>query len=408
MRGALGGSGRQDAGSAMDHVKKCRSTCDRCTALKVRCDKRKPSCERCESAREVCVYGPYRWKGKPTAKNASPRAQRQSIDARSSDRRQPPRRQSMQFTNSLMDGYPNSNDILSTLTGFPLTPDIEDVQNAFEGSSWSAALLSTTEDFNDLPDSNLYDNPQHVCDSIRHASVTAFPSPPLNTSPCARITLDSTPSTSRSISPGSSVSGHPHQCVWVAFAMLQDLYKASSALHKDGENSVLCSDKILKMNRAVLHKMDSLYSQECNACASDVSMVFLQATIASKVLSWYRAVFNGFHEGSPQARVGQWQQHQQRPMALEPLSFTPTRFGDFELDYVAERHMKAQFLLCELQSLKKAIGYLDGWSGGNAIEIEGLVRGAAQSVHRFLSLGLDDLITRIDQFCASKSSATRR
>lgn len=46
---------------------KLRSTCDRCTALKVRCKKQKPACERCDNFGLKCVYSPYRWKGRPSS-----------------------------------------------------------------------------------------------------------------------------------------------------------------------------------------------------------------------------------------------------------------------------------------------------------------------------------------------------
>ncbi len=54
-----------DAGSD-NPASKLRSSCDRCTSLKIRCNKQKPSCEKCESSNARCVYSPYRWKGRPS------------------------------------------------------------------------------------------------------------------------------------------------------------------------------------------------------------------------------------------------------------------------------------------------------------------------------------------------------
>jgi hypothetical protein len=60
------GGGAQSTGT-----EKLRSSCDRCTALKIRCNKQTPTCGRCSTSGLACVYSPYRWKGRPSSNGAA-------------------------------------------------------------------------------------------------------------------------------------------------------------------------------------------------------------------------------------------------------------------------------------------------------------------------------------------------
>jgi hypothetical protein len=57
---------------------KLRSTCNQCALSKVRCNKRKPTCQRCETQKHECVYDRSRRRGKPRSSR-----QQRSFDRRS-------------------------------------------------------------------------------------------------------------------------------------------------------------------------------------------------------------------------------------------------------------------------------------------------------------------------------------
>ena len=59
-------------------LEKLRSTCNQCALSKVRCNKRKPTCQRCETHEFECVYDRSRRRGKPRSSQ-----QQRSLDGRS-------------------------------------------------------------------------------------------------------------------------------------------------------------------------------------------------------------------------------------------------------------------------------------------------------------------------------------
>jgi hypothetical protein len=383
MRGALH-IGTKGTGSTARQAKKLRSTCDRCTALKVRCDKRKPSCERCESMNEICNYGPYRWRA--TARRVStpsePQLRQETLlDGSKAHQITPP----IGFSEALAGEDPD--DIFQALSGGSKVPSIEDPRSGFEPHSWFTGFFQAAEDFNGI-------------DTSMPASFDIQQPSPKTTSHTALASLDAlgtssaTTSTSGLTSPTSNASSNSCRCIWFAFEALQELCLASSTLQRDGNTGLHSSDRIFKMNRAAVQSVDHLVSRDCDTCSEDISMILLQATIGSQALSWYRAVFNGIMHLSSSTKT---------LPTTEFISFTPTRFGEFELDLMAQRRMKAQFLLCELHRLEKVFNRFNGRSTTNA-GTTGTAQGLAQTVSGFLSSGLRDLMGNIDQFCTSNGS----
>lgn len=64
--------------SGLASPEKLRSTCNQCALSKVRCNKRKPTCQRCETHEFECVYDRSRRRGKPRTTQ-----QQRSLDGRS-------------------------------------------------------------------------------------------------------------------------------------------------------------------------------------------------------------------------------------------------------------------------------------------------------------------------------------
>lgn len=381
-----------------DWVKKVRSTCDRCAALKVRCDKKKPSCERCESMHKKCVYGPYRWKGKPTANNESSRSPKRSVDLTSLEGETTSRSPSVKAPQSNIDSF--STDAFHAFGGFPIIPDLDNFQNDFDCNFWGSYLMQTAKDSHEIPGPNVLHFAGSVSEGASDLSAeanTATFLPPSSTP----TLLDTTVSESVFTRRGSTPSGHRCLCISLAFSTLQELYqaelrcKASAGLQMDGDLDLPSSDQILKINRVAVQNLDQLLSRDCTACSRDTNMLFLIATISSKVLSWYRAVFNGVAPLSPSTKSAE---------IMESVSFTPIQFGDFKLDLVAERRMKAQFLLCELQNLSKVFDALADRGAGRTNDLKGTVHSVTEALHQFLSSALNDLMTRTDHFCVSKPS----
>jgi hypothetical protein len=83
---------------------KLRSTCNLCALSKVRCNKRKPTCQRCETHDFECVYGRSRQRGKP---RSSQQHLQRSIDGRST-----PNWPNSSFDNVGMDLFSDSTNLL--------------------------------------------------------------------------------------------------------------------------------------------------------------------------------------------------------------------------------------------------------------------------------------------------------
>ncbi|KAE8157899.1 hypothetical protein BDV40DRAFT_292281 [Aspergillus tamarii] len=371
--------------------KRLRSTCDRCTMLKVRCDKKKPRCERCESVQQHCVYGPYRWKGR------SATAQAPLSSSYTGGGRQVPCKavesfgqstaRDLQLTEHMMSGGP-----VSSFSDFSAFPGLERVSFDFHGELNGIYLGIDNNDRNGI---------------FARPALLDYYGPVTNSAP-GQVEMKSLASLGGSeshplpdggvsefyfSSPDSWTSRNVCSCGSLAFNILQEMYRAEDTCRLERGAGLPSNDHILKINRIAAQSLERLVSRDCTDCLEDSNVLFLIVTTMSKVLSWYRAVFDRIDQHSPA----------KSPVDLmEPLPATPIYFGDFELDTVAEQRMTAQILLCELGYVSKLQTLIRESALGrmhNEREPIGSLLGA---VSHFLSSTLNDLTSNVDKFCTSK------
>ncbi|KAE8140269.1 hypothetical protein BDV38DRAFT_27988 [Aspergillus pseudotamarii] len=373
--------------------RRLRSTCDRCTMLKVRCDKKKPRCERCESVQQHCVYGPYRWKGRSTATQAPLsssyiRTGRQ-VPFKAVEGFDQSTARDLQVTEHMIPEGP-----VSSLPEFSLFPGLERVSFDFHGQLNAMYLGKDDNDRNGL--------------SARPALLDYFG--PTTNSLSGQVDIKSLAclggseshplqeageSESYFSSPDSWISRSICPCGSLAFNILQEMYRAEDTCRLERGSRLPSNDHILKINRTAAQSLEQLLSRDCTDCREDSNMPFLIVTTMSKVLSWYQAVFDRINQQSPT----------KSPVNLmEPLPATPIYFGDFELDTVAEQRITAQVLLCELGYVSKLLTMIRESALGrlhNEREPMGTLLGA---VSHFLLSTLNDLTSKVDEFCTSKQS----
>ncbi|KAE8150927.1 hypothetical protein BDV25DRAFT_129181 [Aspergillus avenaceus] len=365
--------------------KRLRSTCDRCTTLKVRCDKKKPYCERCESTQHRCVYGPYRWKGRqPATHDFASKTYGHPTELTKSAKVSKPSPQHTASTAQMSTGlwpvaHPNilSNYALfSEMKALPveLHDEIDDFPAGLGGElGQSISPLPLGMESSSGPDRTPSQETSNYMSSLPGSDTLSV--------------LETSPSLSYMSSPESRTPDVACYCATLAFSTLHDMHHAEFAFRMENNSGLLSRDHIFKMNRTAVQNLNQLLSQHCIVCLSDHSVLFLITAIGSKVLSWYQILFSRISRHPPDARL------------MHPLgtgSVAPVYFGDLELDGVTEQRITAQFLLCELQSLSKVFEL-------NGEESMGTVLSTTCS---FLFSTLNNLASTIDLFCVSKPSVT--
>ncbi|KAE8371762.1 hypothetical protein BDV26DRAFT_286519 [Aspergillus bertholletiae] len=372
--------------------RRLRSTCDRCTMLKVRCDKKKPRCERCESVQQHCVYGPYRWKGRSTETPAT------LSSSYTRARRQPPSTAVDDCDQSIAQKAQVARRVLpagpvNSLSDLALSPELESLSFDFPSELDGVHIGIGDDDCKIL--------------SPRPAPLNYFgmttDSPPgqLGVKPVAPFRgnesqppPDAGMSEAYFSSPDSWTSGNICTCASLAFDILQEIYRAETTCRLARGSGLPSNDHILKINRTAAQNLEYLLSRACVGCLEDTSIPFLVLATMSKVLSWYGAVFDRINRHSPA----------KNPVHLmESGPVTPIYFGDFELDIATEQRITAQVLLFELGYTSKVLALMRESAPARMREPIGSLLGA---VLDFLSSTLNNLTTKVDEFCTSKLTFT--
>ncbi|KAL2862527.1 uncharacterized protein BJX67DRAFT_385549 [Aspergillus lucknowensis] len=343
-----------------------RSTCDRCAALKVRCDKGKPRCERCHASGSQCTYRPYRWKTRASSQSNSTKA-------------------------GHLPGIPYPERSAPGASEVNITA--EDSAAAFppfsgaSGCALAAPPISTDSGFADFDFSSAI--PDDIPNELSEPSSMI---PPLFARSNQGIFDMSTPETEQdSFTPGTAANLISCSCADTALSIVSELYRG--ALY---ETPGPPTNQILNVNRGVIRKLEQLLvgcQGQC-ACPNDPGLLCILASIISKSLDWYTVVFNG---------ISQSRNADSRPESLQSV---PIRFGTFELSTEEARRMEAQFLLCELQSIRRVLSLLAKHAasrchGGSGRGIGPLV----DPVHGFLSSALDKLMASVNSFCVFRLSS---
>ena len=352
---------------------KLRSTCDRCAALKVRCDKGKPRCERCQASGSECAYGPYRWKTRaPSNPMTRERLYRQVVGTQPGD-------MSLAYPQQSAIGSSEMNITsdgpTTTFPGFSgaCTPTPTYTSNDFGQNRYDRSSLPDFSHFN-FPDvSNELSEPNSIISSLfadSNPEIYEMSTPETEGEPLIPIP-----------SPNSC------SCADTALGIAEDLYRG--ALCGPTPNGL-----ILKVNREVVRKLDQLLVEGQCTYSHEPSLLFMLASIISKSLDWYQVIF---HEISQPPKNNNNNNNNPNAAAAAPetVPTTPIQFGEFKLNPEEQRRMEAQFLLCELQSLRRVLGML----AKNAVDRDRYHGTLADPLHEFLRLALDRLMADVNSFC---------
>jgi hypothetical protein len=319
---------------------KLRSTCNNCALSKVRCNKKKPVCQRCETHKLPCVYGPSQRRGKPLST-----AQHQSVQYPWTNNSDP-------F--DMMNPISLFSNPMSSASSF--TPDL--------WPTYSPPSLDTSgssgEDSSVLIMSDINTNTNTTKATLEH-----------NPNPSVRLTF--APLDSPCVG---------ETCASTVFCTLGTLCQMGAVCNSDMGAEHISSGIILKTNRLAIQRLQELLRKGCEHCVRQTNLAFLLSTALSKIIAWYRAVFDGMAD--PSAVM--------IPTGREPVSMTPITVGDFQLDPGAQTRMKAQLLLCELQNVGPILSLVA--QRNSKIEEAAEVH---TSMENYLRSSLDQLTTEVNR-----------
>lgn len=450
---------RSDDGlSAMraDVACKLRSTCDRCTLLKVRCDKQKPRCERCKGLGSSCVYSPRRWKGRSVPKSVSFSPSTPPVESRRN-----PSRASRPLAAPVVPTEPwdlMTQSAQSDSFGLP-TPDL-DINVEFKdtpmgmGLQWDGLFsgahgLDPAEWYPGFMDVDQGEkgergdatNTSHRSTHDHAASSRSVPPSPAPTSATTfshmgssmdLTTSASSPDAGHSASSGMEDPDSSYgsaasscQCPTLVFQLLQDMYHADplssyrlAVAGADGggpapnapTSNGRGSDDMVKVTREAVQRMEQLLSCDYAGCGRDPTLFFLVAALSSKLLAWYRAVFalvRRQSSGSGASPEPGADEGAAAAAAAADLAFVvPIQVEGFHLDFGSEQRMKAQFLLCEVRRLGQVLDLF----GARALSRMPPAPHPAASpgalpipaVHQFLTTSHSRLVMDVKDYCVSE------
>ena len=364
-----------------DHLnEKLRSSCDSCAVSKVRCGKQKPRCQRCTHMKLECIYGPSRRKGKPglsQSKSSSPSASCfDSPRCKGATSQSTPVGTSQSYTR----GDSNPSD---TFIGFQNVSEDHDgfSNDIFSGSLWTPYSLQSVASSQEQYDGQMSrSTAEDSFNTVLHQP--AFSSSPISKTTIALNLVDTTP----------DLATTDRFCISMAFKTLEELYQLplhhQSAYSERPNIANPSSDQILKINQTAVQNIEYLLLCECITCSHDSNMPFILATIGSKVLGWYREVYNG--------DILQPSSTTPNSVNDAAVTTTPITIGDFKLDHIAETRMKAQLLLCELQNLGRVFDLLSQRNRRRSDDLRNAERSIDGAFEHFLRASLCDLVTKLD------------
>ncbi|XXG94162.1 hypothetical protein Hte_000414 [Hypoxylon texense] len=387
---------------------KLRSSCDRCTALKIRCDKQRPTCERCRLAGPACVYSPYRWKGRPAnSKGGGGGAlERTETELPANDCALSTLLEDAPFDDALCDmdlatspwhldhhlPTPNGHEmILSQTCNAPRRhPRVASSTSTTPTHPWSSAESTSWE-----PVSVSVSVDSALSSGASSTLVAVTPPPPNNKS------------TTPTVAQG---------CLDMALSILDTLrlipskqpcrYQADAnrTVHEPSRSPAIAhlpTGQALKSARSAVQTLNQLLSRQCTTCVTDGGLECLLFTIGSDILGIYWAVFEGVRRPSHHDR------HENDVAGEERTGssiFAPMQlFAGFNVDAATSQRLNAQLVVHELKGFSKFLVKLEereeaiAAKGNSAIATTGF--GIRVALRRHLSRSVADLTAEIDRFC---------
>ncbi|KAI1374836.1 hypothetical protein F4677DRAFT_447101 [Hypoxylon crocopeplum] len=347
---------------------KLRSSCDRCTALKIRCDKQRPSCERCRLAGPACVYSPYRWKGRP-ATNSKGGGAIHNEDSGATETELPANDGAL---STLLEDAPFDDALCDVdLATSPWHLDLH------QSTSWEPVSVSVDSDMSSGVSSSTL------------VAVTPSPNNKSATTAIAQRCLDM----ALSIFDTLRLIPSKQPCRYQADAN-RAVYEPSS---RTSAIAHLPTGQALKSARSAVQTLNQILSRQCTTCATDRGLECLLFTIGSDILGIYWAVFEGVrhHDRHENGVAGE----ENNNSIFAPIQL----FGGFNVDMATSQRLNAQLVVHELKGFSKFLVKLEereeviAAQGNSAIAMTGF--GIRVALHRHLSRSVADLMAEIDRFC---------
>ena len=324
---------------------KLRQSCNRCSAQKIRCSKDRPTCAHCASKNLPCHYSLSQRTGKRISNGGNPPALTNEATTPTVE------------TNTLtMNGVggglsmpmpPPSTEITATSAA------IADSMSAFLMSDfglWSPDGFSAPQTDVDIrPDA-----PPMLHSAPQSNSFSHIPTPHIESYfPEPKLGLDPT-------------TAHTEQqdCMALALSLVQSMHLLSSscalslptaaASHgspasetwgpRKKKKAVRGMDYVLINNRATIKTIHRIL--QCS-CSQDKNIAFICSLVIEKVLRWYRAATRNL-EDDEQA-CGESENLPEQVMSL------PIYMGEYRLNGVSQRSMRANLVLDELKTQMKPL-----------------------------------------------------
>lgn len=346
------------------HQVRLREACDGCTAAKVKCDRGRPSCQRCLDSDESCQYSPSRRHGKRAR-----RARRSSLgtppppltsESGLIRPRPPPAGSEASITphSAVEFAWDNIDSIFTDTEAIPVFPSEHELDLFVNGTSTDLSMLAGFES----PD---YVSPHdpwiRASDYLQGASRIDHPgNPALNKQ---TLLVEQEPLIQNETMGTDAVSGpgveHPRhkiehalECEARAQTVLRSLQYSPTLCSPDrGEScstatptatvttklayTVDSMDTLLATNKAALNELTQLL--ECR-CAKTSHVALLHMTILSKIVFWYN--------------VAVTTRYNSERVELKPMNI---QFGVLDLDDDDHATLHRAVLCRELQKAGNAI-----------------------------------------------------
>lgn len=355
-----------------------RSSCDPCAASKVRCTKEQQGCSRCVQNGLKCIYGRSRRKGKPPSnKTASIHAPVHPPSSRvpvSLSPSVPPVPTQLSWTPSPNHHPPNYNHSCSWY-------------RASNPTEWERRRNTLTPSLTPslTPDAG-----------ISHLSTPEFGWPSMvGSDPIVTggDSLGSLPEMRR-----DPEDDQHESCIAVACRTLSSLYqfvqsdcvnghttnhnKSHNILKPPTPEESPANDVVFCTTRSATETVSRLLNCTGTSCVHDPSILLVLGSILLRILTWYEALYRseigGLGLSAPPLRNGRedmgsnssqsGNEHStdllQPSKSMEESRYTvpltiPLTIGAFNLSRATETKMKAQLLLCEVQTLSQVCQTLD-------------------------------------------------
>ncbi|KAJ5178535.1 transcriptional regulator family: Fungal Specific TF [Penicillium coprophilum] len=398
-----------------------RASCDPCAASKVRCTKEQRGCSRCVQNGLKCVYGRSRRKGKPPSKKftfvqSSFRDSQVSPPAPIFPQTSPvvpapsPSWASGQYPSNHQSNY-NYDCPWSRSPMFPMASDQDQTLNNVMPRGWERRTVNSLD-----PHQSLLEN------SVPPMSANSGYMSKHNPSGANSMAADSGDfgSLSRKTVPGDKsnssyddggddddesdeereeledVNEDRHEpCIAVACRLLSSLSRFRHCDCRNGhpsndrsvsnsrdqckpltlEEKAPPSDTIFCMTQSATEDASRLLSCTGSVCAQDTSTLLVLGAVLSKILTWYQALYQseiGRHISCPpvESHHSNSSRTDTQPGLSSLVDGTadslydvpltiPLSVGNLNIPHATKVKMKAQLLLCQLQSLYLVCQALD-------------------------------------------------